>query len=42
MILDGKATADRRLERLKKEIQLSGITPRLGTIIVGKDPGSQL
>jgi methylenetetrahydrofolate dehydrogenase (NADP+)/methenyltetrahydrofolate cyclohydrolase len=42
MILDGKATADRRLERLKKEIQLSGTTPWLGTIIVGKDPGSQL
>lgn len=42
MILDGKATADRRLEKLKKEIQVSGITPRLATLIVGKDPGSQL
>jgi methylenetetrahydrofolate dehydrogenase (NADP+)/methenyltetrahydrofolate cyclohydrolase len=42
MILDGKATADRRLERLKREIQVSGITPRLATLIVGKDPGSQL
>ena len=42
MILDGKATADRRLERLKKEIQVSGIIPRLATVIVGKDPGSQL
>ena len=41
MILDGKATAERRLERLKKEIQLSGITPRLATLIVGTDPGSQ-
>jgi methylenetetrahydrofolate dehydrogenase (NADP+)/methenyltetrahydrofolate cyclohydrolase len=40
--LGGKATADRRLERLKKEIQVSGILPRLATVIVGKDPGSQL
>ncbi|MDD1658915.1 MAG: bifunctional 5,10-methylenetetrahydrofolate dehydrogenase/5,10-methenyltetrahydrofolate cyclohydrolase [Methanomicrobiales archaeon] len=42
MILDGKATADRRLEKLKKEIQASGIAPRLATLIVGKDPGVQL
>ncbi|HUK93259.1 MAG TPA: bifunctional 5,10-methylenetetrahydrofolate dehydrogenase/5,10-methenyltetrahydrofolate cyclohydrolase [Methanomicrobiales archaeon] len=42
MILDGKATAERRLESLKKEIRVSGITPRLATLIVGKDPGSQL
>jgi methylenetetrahydrofolate dehydrogenase (NADP+)/methenyltetrahydrofolate cyclohydrolase len=42
MILDGKATADRRLGRLKEEIQASGLTPRLATLIVGKDPGSQL
>jgi methylenetetrahydrofolate dehydrogenase (NADP+)/methenyltetrahydrofolate cyclohydrolase len=42
MILDGKATAERRLGRLKEEIQVSGITPRLATMIVGKDPGSQL
>jgi methylenetetrahydrofolate dehydrogenase (NADP+)/methenyltetrahydrofolate cyclohydrolase len=42
MILDGKATADRRLGKLKKEIQVSGIAPRLATLIVGKDPGPQL
>ena len=42
MILDGKATAERRLGKLKKEIQASGITPRLATLIVGKDPGSRL
>ena len=42
MILDGKATAERRLGNLKKEIQASGINPRLATLIVGKDPGSQL
>jgi methylenetetrahydrofolate dehydrogenase (NADP+)/methenyltetrahydrofolate cyclohydrolase len=42
MILDGKATADRRLGKLKKEIQASGIAPRLATLIVGEDPGSQL
>ena len=42
MILDGRATADRRLGRLKEEIRASGITPRLATVIVGKDPASQL
>jgi len=42
MILDGKATAERRLGKLKEEIQASGITPGLATLIVGKDPGSQL
>jgi methylenetetrahydrofolate dehydrogenase (NADP+)/methenyltetrahydrofolate cyclohydrolase len=42
MILDGRVTADRRLGRLAEEIQSSGITPRLATVIVGKDPGSQL
>jgi methylenetetrahydrofolate dehydrogenase (NADP+)/methenyltetrahydrofolate cyclohydrolase len=42
MILDGRATADRRQESLKDEIRRSGITPRLATVIVGKDPGSQL
>ena len=42
MILDGKATAERRLGKLKEEIQASGLTPRLATLIVGKDPGSQL
>ena len=42
MILDGKGTADRRLDKLKREIQVSGVAPRLATLIVGKDPGSQL
>jgi len=42
MILDGKATAERRLGELKKEIRLSGMTPRLATVMVGDDPGSQL
>jgi methylenetetrahydrofolate dehydrogenase (NADP+)/methenyltetrahydrofolate cyclohydrolase len=42
MILDGRAIAERRLGRLKEEIRASGITPRLATLIVGKDPGSQL
>jgi methylenetetrahydrofolate dehydrogenase (NADP+)/methenyltetrahydrofolate cyclohydrolase len=42
MILDGRATADRRLGRLAEEVRASGITPRLATLIVGKDPGSQL
>jgi len=42
MILDGRGTADRHLEKLKEEIRVSGITPRLATLIAGKDPGSQL
>jgi methylenetetrahydrofolate dehydrogenase (NADP+)/methenyltetrahydrofolate cyclohydrolase len=42
MILDGRVTADRRLGRLAEEIRASGLTPRLATVIVGKDPGSQL
>ena len=42
MILDGRATADRRLERLKGEIRASGITPGLATVLVGTDPGSRL
>jgi methylenetetrahydrofolate dehydrogenase (NADP+)/methenyltetrahydrofolate cyclohydrolase len=42
MILDGRATADRRIERLKGEIRVSGITPGLATLFVGKDPGSRL
>ena len=42
MILDGRATADRRLAKLKEEIRASGITPRLATVIVGTDPGSRL
>jgi methylenetetrahydrofolate dehydrogenase (NADP+)/methenyltetrahydrofolate cyclohydrolase len=42
MILDGRGTADRRLERLAEHIRASGITPRLATVMVGKDPGSQL
>jgi methylenetetrahydrofolate dehydrogenase (NADP+)/methenyltetrahydrofolate cyclohydrolase len=42
MILDGRGTADRRLGRLAEEIRASGIIPRLATVMVGKDPGSQL
>ncbi|MDD1670109.1 MAG: bifunctional 5,10-methylenetetrahydrofolate dehydrogenase/5,10-methenyltetrahydrofolate cyclohydrolase, partial [Methanomicrobiales archaeon] len=42
MILDGRTTADTRLGSLKEEIRASGITPRLATVIVGKDPGSRL
>ncbi|HZD44207.1 MAG TPA: tetrahydrofolate dehydrogenase/cyclohydrolase catalytic domain-containing protein, partial [Methanomicrobiales archaeon] len=42
MILDGKAVSERRLSRLKEEVGDSGLHPRLATIIVGEDPGSQL
>ncbi|GII53150.1 bifunctional protein FolD [Planotetraspora thailandica] len=44
-ILDGKATAARikaeLAERVKK-LAASGVTPGLGTILVGDDPGSQI
>jgi len=42
MILDGKACSERLFERLKKEIAESGLHPRLATLIVGHDPGSQM
>lgn len=42
MIIDGKKTAAKRLELLKEKIEESGIYPRLATVIVGDDPGSQL
>ena len=42
MILDGKKIADMRLKILKEEIGSSGLSPRLATVIVGSDPGSQM
>ena len=42
MILDGRATAEKRLNGLAEEIRSSGIAPRLATVIVGNDPGSRL
>ena len=42
MILDGRATADRRLGRLAGEIRASGLTPRLATVLAGDDPSSHL
>jgi methylenetetrahydrofolate dehydrogenase (NADP+)/methenyltetrahydrofolate cyclohydrolase len=42
MILDGKKTADKRLEILKEEIEDSGLYPRLATVIAGEDPASQM
>ncbi len=42
MILDGKKTADKRLEILKEEIEDSGLYPQLATVIVGEDPASQM
>ncbi|MDD1706080.1 MAG: bifunctional methylenetetrahydrofolate dehydrogenase/methenyltetrahydrofolate cyclohydrolase FolD [Methanoregulaceae archaeon] len=42
MILDGKKIQEKRLEILKEEIDESGITPRLATVIVGSDPASEL
>ncbi|MDD2473260.1 MULTISPECIES: bifunctional methylenetetrahydrofolate dehydrogenase/methenyltetrahydrofolate cyclohydrolase FolD [unclassified Methanoculleus] len=42
MILDGKATSEKRLEILKEEIEESELYPRLATVIVGEDPASQM
>ncbi|MDD1707444.1 MAG: bifunctional methylenetetrahydrofolate dehydrogenase/methenyltetrahydrofolate cyclohydrolase, partial [Methanoregulaceae archaeon] len=42
MILDGKKVQEKRLELLREEIDESGLCPRLATIIVGKDPASEL
>ncbi|HUU75976.1 MAG TPA: bifunctional methylenetetrahydrofolate dehydrogenase/methenyltetrahydrofolate cyclohydrolase FolD [Methanoregulaceae archaeon] len=42
MILDGKKTSEKRLELLKREIEKSGLRPRLATVIVGSDPASQM
>lgn len=41
-ILDGKKIAGMRLEILKGEIEGSGLSPRLATVIVGSDPASQM
>lgn len=43
-ILDGKATAENIKQEISgqvAELQNAGITPGLGTILVGEDPGSQ-
>lgn len=42
MILDGKKIQEKRIELLREEIDESGLYPRLATIIVGKDPASEL
>jgi methylenetetrahydrofolate dehydrogenase (NADP+)/methenyltetrahydrofolate cyclohydrolase len=42
MILDGRATSEKRLGKLAAEIRASGLSPRLATVLVGQDPGSQL
>lgn len=42
MILDGKRLSEERLARLKGEIENSGLSPSLVTVIVGTDPASQM
>src|SRR5271157_328742 len=42
MIIDGRKIAEKRLELLKETIDDSGLYPRLATVLVGKDPGSQM
>lgn len=42
MILDGKGLSEQRLAQLKEEIKAGGFSPRLATVLVGEDPGSQL
>jgi methylenetetrahydrofolate dehydrogenase (NADP+)/methenyltetrahydrofolate cyclohydrolase len=41
-ILDGKKCSEMRLELLREEIEESGLSPHLATVIVGKDPASQM
>ena len=43
-ILDGKATAEARLESLRADVEAvkkRGLTPGLATVLVGDDPGSE-
>ena len=42
IILNGKAVSEKRIDHLHDEIQRSGITPCLVTVIVGEDPASQM
>jgi methylenetetrahydrofolate dehydrogenase (NADP+)/methenyltetrahydrofolate cyclohydrolase len=42
MILDGTKVRQKRLDLLREEIDRSGLCPRLATIIVGRDPASEL
>jgi len=42
MILDGKRISEERLGKLKEDIESSGLTPSLATVIVGNDPASQM
>jgi len=41
-ILDGKKCSEMRLEILREEIEECGLHPHLATVIVGKDPASQM
>lgn len=42
ILIDGKKVSVERLEALKDEIQESGLSPGLATVIVGEDPASQM
>ena len=42
MILDGTMVRQKRLDLLREEIDESGLSPRLATVIVGRDPASEL
>jgi methylenetetrahydrofolate dehydrogenase (NADP+)/methenyltetrahydrofolate cyclohydrolase len=42
IILDGKKVAEMHLELVKEQIEDSGLTPHLATVIVGNDPASQM
>lgn len=42
MILNGKELSEKRLEKVKSEIEKTGLKPCLATVIVGDDPASQL
>ena len=42
ILIDGKKVSQDRLETLKGEIEESGLSPGLATVIVGEDPASQM
>jgi methylenetetrahydrofolate dehydrogenase (NADP+)/methenyltetrahydrofolate cyclohydrolase len=41
-ILDGKKCSEMRFELIKEQIEDSGLTPHLATVIAGSDPASQM
>ena len=42
MIIDGKTVAQKRLDLVRKQVDESGNSPCLATVLVGEDPGSKM